>query len=256
MRLTWRCCFLIHNSCSAPRAGFMQISFVEDHQIFSLLSPFQPAECEKEEKTVKPWKGLFLWPRTDPGVHAPLSLALARIPSSAHSVSLFQASPLLCSLCSNRPPLFLFPPPQIQILIWSASLAWQERVLPEPILGGWPLHGPAARPSNPGSGLEKEPCDVEGGQLRLVCQVTSADVCVRTALLWQASSVWSRTDRHCSLISGLSARQREMHACRNVHICGAEARTPLFWLLWFQRPTVLAVHVLVQGIWRGSESVR
>lgn len=38
----------------------MQISFVGDHQIFSLLSPFQQAEGESEEKTLpKHWKGLF-----------------------------------------------------------------------------------------------------------------------------------------------------------------------------------------------------
>lgn len=38
----------------------MQISFVGDHQIFSLLSSFQQAERQSEEKTLpKRWKGLF-----------------------------------------------------------------------------------------------------------------------------------------------------------------------------------------------------
>lgn len=35
IRVTWRCCFLIHNSCSTPRTRLMQIFFVGGHQIFS-----------------------------------------------------------------------------------------------------------------------------------------------------------------------------------------------------------------------------
>lgn len=213
----------------------MQISFVGDHQIFSLFSPFQQAERESEEKTrPKRWKGLFFF-LTQP------RFVLVR-PHSMHRFSAFltYTQPLsvspelplrLHSFLRGVPPPTL--PPSLahfcfslsfRLSRWTSVSASNSNSNSNSFIGmtreslAWP-HSPclalhkATRPGPVTSGLAWSTGCVmlRRGRPSLVCRVRSVDShtmgmsasCSREGQLWQGFSVWSYTDYHCPLIPGL-----------------------------------------------------
>lgn len=154
----------------------MQISFVGDHQIFSLLSPFQQAEREREEKnTTKTLKGFFFLTHPcfvlvrphsmhqfsvtpSPASFLSASLSLTLYPSLAHfcfGLSFSLTPSLSRNLCVGLKFKFKFK-----------QLHWHDKRESGP--GSFSVPAPpqsdAPWPSNLWSGLEYGLYDVEEGQ--------------------------------------------------------------------------------------------